>query len=56
MEREIREYALEIGFDNVGFATSDPFTQLTEALEERKDCYSWISDGLLQLAYVADSS
>ncbi len=54
MEREIREYALEIGFDNVGFTTADPFTQLTEALEERKEGYSWISDGLLQLAHVAD--
>ena len=54
MEQEIREYALEIGFDNVGFTTAEPFTQLTEALEERKEGYSWISDGLLQLAHVAD--
>lgn len=54
MEQEIREYALEIGFDRVGFTTAEPFTQLKEALEERKEGYSWISDGLLQLAHVAD--
>ncbi len=54
MEKEIREYALEIGFDDVGFTTAEPFPQLSEALEERKDGYSWISDGLLQLARVAD--
>lgn len=54
MEQEIREYALEIGFDQVGFTTAEPFPQLTEALEEREEGYSWISDGLLQLAHVAD--
>jgi epoxyqueuosine reductase len=54
MEHEIREYALEIGFDQVGFTTADPFPQLTEALAERHEGYSWISDGLLQLAHVAD--
>ncbi len=54
MEQEIREYALEIGFDDVGFTTAEPFPQLKEALEERKDGYSWISHGLLQLANVVD--
>lgn len=54
MEQEIREYALEIGFDQVGFTTAEPFPQLIEALEERHEGYSWISDGLLQLAHVAD--
>ena len=54
MEKEIKEYALEIGFDSIGFTTADPFPQLTEALAERHDGYSWISDSLLQLAHVAD--
>ncbi len=54
MEQEIREYALEIGYDAVGFTTAEPFSQLAEALEERKKGYSWIADGLLQLAHVAD--
>lgn len=54
MEQEIREYALEIGFDDLGFTTADPFSQLTAALEERHSGYSWVSDGLLQIASVAD--
>lgn len=54
MEQEIREYALEIGFDSVGFTTAEPFSQLTEALEERREGYSWISEGLLQLTNIAD--
>ncbi|HSW35345.1 MAG TPA: 4Fe-4S double cluster binding domain-containing protein [Candidatus Limnocylindrales bacterium] len=54
MEQEIREYALDIGFDNIGFTTAEPFPQLTQALEERHSGYSWISDGLLQLSHIAD--
>lgn len=54
MERKIKEYALDIGFDDVGFTTADPFPQLTQALEQRKSGYSWVSEGLLQLAYIAD--
>jgi len=54
LEKEIREYALEIGFDAVGFTTAEPFTQLSEALEERKSGYSWIAEGLLQLSHIAD--
>jgi len=54
MEQKIKEYALEIGFDAVGFTTADPFPQLTEALDERREGYNWISDGLLQLAHIAD--
>jgi epoxyqueuosine reductase len=54
LENELKEYALDIGFDSIGFTTAEPFPQLTEALKERHDGYSWISDGLLQLAHVAD--
>jgi epoxyqueuosine reductase len=54
MEQEIREYALDIGFDAVGFTTADPFPQLSQALAERKNGYSWVSDSLLQLAQAAD--
>lgn len=54
MERQIREYALDIGFDDIGFTTADPFPQLTEALEERKNGYRWVSEESLQLAHVAD--
>jgi epoxyqueuosine reductase len=54
MEQEIKDYALEIGFDAVGFTTAEPFPQLTSALEERKSGYGWISEDLMQLAYIAD--
>jgi len=54
MENEIKEYALDIGFDEVAFTTAEPFFQLTRALEERQEGYSWVSEGLLQLARVAD--
>lgn len=54
MERQIREYALDIGFDSIGFTTADPFPQLSQALEERSSGYGWVSEGLLQLARVAD--
>ncbi len=54
MQQEIREYALDIGFDDIGFTTAEPFPQLTEALRERHEGYSWISEGLLQIGHVAD--
>ncbi len=54
MEQEIRAYALDIGFDDVGFTTADPFPQLSQALEEREGGYCWVSSELLQLAHVAD--
>lgn len=54
MENQIREYALDIGFDEVGFTTADSFPQLGEALKERHSGYSWISDSLMQLSSVVD--
>ncbi len=54
MEQEIREYALDVGFDDVGYTTAEPFPQLTEALDERRSGYSWVSEGLLQIGSVAD--
>jgi epoxyqueuosine reductase len=54
LTQKITEYALELGFDQVGFTTAAPFDQLSRALEERSTGYSWVSDGLLQLGKVAD--
>jgi epoxyqueuosine reductase len=54
MEKEIREYALEIGFDDVGYTSAEPFDQLSNALVERISGYSWITDDLMQLARIAD--
>jgi len=49
LTEEIREYALDLGFDGIGFATADPFTGLSQALQERKEGYSW-TDKTLQLS------
>ncbi len=54
ISQEIREYALDLGFDRVGFTNADPFDQLSEALRERRGGYSWVSEGLLQLSGAAD--
>ena len=54
LAEEIREYALDIGFDRVGFASAEPFPQLAAALEERAEDYAWISRGLLQLNKAVD--
>lgn len=48
-EQEIKEYALDLGFDEVGITTAEPFEQLEHALEERRDSYYWITEGLLEL-------
>ncbi|MFY9503845.1 MAG: 4Fe-4S double cluster binding domain-containing protein [Dethiobacteria bacterium] len=53
LTEEIREYALDLGFDGIGFATADPFTGLSQALQERKEGYSW-TDKTLQLSQAAE--
>ena len=50
---EIREYALDLGFDGIGFAAVDPFTGLSQALREREEGYSW-TDEVLQLSRAAN--
>lgn len=56
LHQKITEYALELGFDRVGFTTAAPFGQLSQALEERNTGYSWVSEGLLQIGQAADPS
>lgn len=51
---EIREYALDLGFDGAGFASAEPFIQLSRALMERHEGYSWLSEGPLRLGETAD--
>ena len=56
LNQKITEYALELGFDRVGFTTAAPFGQLSQSLEERDQGYRWVSDGLLQIGKVVDPS
>ncbi|MBE0480324.1 MAG: epoxyqueuosine reductase [Dehalococcoidia bacterium] len=51
---DIREYALSLGYDRVGFTTAERFTLLEQALSERPQMYSWAMDGSLQLLKSAD--
>ncbi|NLA10744.1 MAG: epoxyqueuosine reductase [Firmicutes bacterium] len=52
LTEEITEYGLELGFDGVGFAATDPFDGLLQALQERGEGYRW-AEGLLQLSEAA---
>ena len=45
----IREKALEIGFDRIGFASTEPFDLLARELEGRDEMYNWVSENLLCL-------
>ncbi len=38
---DIRDYALSLGYDRVGFTTADRFTLYEEELTRRHDMYSW---------------
>ncbi len=52
--QDIKEYALDIGFDRVGFTTAEPFPLLGKELDERPRMYGWVSKNLLQLRRSAD--
>ncbi len=48
---DIQDYALSLGYDRVGFTTSDSFTLYEEELRRRHDMYSWATGqdwGLIQ--------
>lgn len=41
-KEEIRKKALELGFEDIGFTTAEPFTSQQEILEERKETYGFL--------------
>jgi epoxyqueuosine reductase len=41
LSSDIKEYALAIGYDRVGFTTSEKFPIYERELAERRDMYSW---------------
>ena len=53
LAEEIREYALDLGFDGIGFAAAAPFAGLAQALQEREEGYRWAGEAL-QLNRAAD--
>ena len=45
-KNEITEKALELGFEDIGFTTVDPFDSQLEILTERKEAYARLQRGL----------
>lgn len=41
LSSDIKEFALALGYDRVGFATAEKFTLYQEELQKRQDMYSW---------------
>ncbi len=51
LSSDIKEYALALGYDRVGFTTAERFTLYEEEILKREDMYSWATGpgwGLLQ--------
>jgi len=49
LTREITDFALDLGYHNVGVTTAEPFTWFAEELESRKAAYQWVVDGRLKM-------
>jgi epoxyqueuosine reductase len=41
LSSDIKEFALAVGYDRIGFATSEKFTLYEEELQKRQDMYGW---------------
>lgn len=44
---DLKEYALSVGYDRVGFTTADKFTLYEQELPRRREMYGWAIDNLL---------
>jgi epoxyqueuosine reductase len=49
LSQEIRDYALDIGFDRVGITTADDFPEHDRELQDRGEAYAFFTKGALQL-------
>jgi len=50
LSSDIKEYALSLGYDRVGFTTADSFPVLQKELNDRSDMYDWVGPWLLRNA------
>lgn len=50
LSTDIKEYALSLGYDRVGFTTADSFPVLQRELNDRSDMYDWVVSLLLRNA------
>ncbi len=46
---EVMDKALELGFDDIGFTTVEPFTSQQTILRERREAYEWVETSGLDL-------
>ena len=53
LTREIKDFALDLGYHYVGVTTAEPFTWFAEELESRRDAYRWVTDGRLKMSECA---
>lgn len=42
LKERLRERALELGFDDIGFTTTEPFDLYIEEIDSRREMYSWV--------------
>ena len=49
LTEEIKSYALDLGYSQVGITTAEPFPMYAQALEERSQDYDWAGGSGLRL-------
>jgi len=49
LTRDIKDYALDLGYCGVGITTAEPFTRHAADLESRREAYRWIIDGSFRM-------
>ena len=49
LTREIKDFALDLGYHDVGITTAEPFTWFAEEMESRREAYRWVVDGRLKM-------
>jgi len=49
LTREIKDFALDLGYCAVGITTAEPFTSAAGELESRREAYKWVIDGRLKM-------
>jgi epoxyqueuosine reductase len=49
LTRDIKDFALDLGYCGVGITTTEPFTLVAEELTKRREAYQWVVDGRLKM-------
>jgi len=49
LTREIKDFALDLGYSGVGITTAEPFPLVVEELTKRREAYRWVIDGRLKM-------